>query len=121
VRSTGAEILFGTASFHGTDTEALRQPLSYLHHGHLAPPELRVVARGPGAVPMNLLAPGDVDRRTALLQIPSLIKGYLRLGGAVGEGAWVDRAFNTVDVCLVMDTARLNDRTARIYARESAG
>ena len=37
---------------------------------------------------------------------PALIKAYLRLGGFVGEGAWIDHAFNTTDVCLVMDTAQ---------------
>lgn len=119
VARTGAEVLFGVASFHGTDLAALRQPLSYLHHHHLAPPDLRVAARPPSAAAMNLLPAANIDRRTALLQIPALIKAYLRLGGAVGQGAWVDRAFNTTDVCLVMDTARLNDRTARIYRRDS--
>ena len=38
------EVLFGVASFHGTDIAALAQPLSYLHHNHLAPPALRVRA-----------------------------------------------------------------------------
>ncbi|KAA9008889.1 GNAT family N-acetyltransferase [Histidinibacterium aquaticum] len=121
VARSGAEVLFGTASFHGTDTEALRQPLSFLHHHHLAPPDLRVTAKPPEAVPLDLLPRDRVDRRAALLAIPALIKAYLRLGGFVGQGAWVDRAFNTVDVCLVMDTARLNARTSRIYSREAIG
>ena len=121
VMETGAEILFGVASFHGTDIDALRQPLSYLHQNHLAPADLRVAAKGAGAASMDLLPADKIDRREALLAIPALIKGYLRLGGTVGDGAWIDRDFNTTDVCLVMDTARLNARTARIYARESAG
>jgi putative hemolysin len=119
VARTGAEVLFGVASFHGTDIAALRQPLSYLHHHHLAPPDLRVAARPPGAVALDLLPVEAVDRRAALLQIPALIKAYLRLGGAVGAGGWIDRDFNTTDVCLVMDTSRLNDRSARIYRRDS--
>jgi putative hemolysin len=47
--------------------------------------------------------------------VPSLIKAYLRLGGFVGDGAYVDRAFNTTDVCLVMDTARMNARSLALY------
>ena len=121
VTETGAEILFGVASFHGTDITALRQPLSYLYRNHRAPADLRVRATGDTAVSMDLLPPEQIDRREALLAIPALIKGYLRLGGTVGDGAWIDHVFNTTDVCLVMDTARLNERTARIYARESAG
>lgn len=117
VRRTGAEVLFGVASFHGTDAAALAQPLSLLHHRHLAPPELRVTARPPEAAPMDLLPEAAVDRRAALLQTPALIKAYLRLGGHVGQGAWIDRNFNTTDVCLVMDTAALNARQTRLYTR----
>ena len=38
-------------------------------------------------------------RRAALAALPPLIKGYLRLGGFVGDGAVIDRQFNTTDVC----------------------
>jgi putative hemolysin len=50
------------------------------------------------------------------LQIPALIKAYLRLGGTVGDGAFVDHNFNTTDVCVMMDTARMNTRQSKIYA-----
>ena len=121
VAERGAEILFGVASFHGTDPAALAQPLSMLHHGYLAPPDLRVRARAPHFQRMDLLSPGALDRRRAVLETPALIKAYLRLGGFVGEGAFVDRAFNTTDVCLVLDTARMNDRQRRLYAGNRPG
>ena len=109
------EILFGTASFHGTDLQALAQPLSMLHHNHLAPPELRVRAQPDHFQSMDLIPADQLDRRRAMLEVPALIKAYLRLGGFVGEGAFVDRPFNTTDVCLVLDTSRMNDRQRRIY------
>lgn len=109
------EILFGVASFRGTNADALAQPLSLLHHRHLAPPELRVKALPENFQSMALIDEDNLDRRAAMLAVPSLIKAYLRLGGFVGEGASVDRAFNTTDVCLIMDTARMNTRQARIY------
>jgi len=118
VAEHGIEILFGVASFHGTDVDALAQPLSMLHQNHLAPPELRVRAREDSFQSMDLIAPGALDRRRAMVEIPSLIKAYLRLGGYVGEGAFVDRVFNTTDVCLVLDTARMNDRQRRLYSAE---
>ncbi|MGH1465448.1 MAG: GNAT family N-acetyltransferase [Cognatishimia sp.] len=111
------EILFGTASFHGTDIAALSKPLSLLFHRHLAPEELRVKAQEKSFQNMDLHDEGDLDRRLAMLEIPALIKGYLRLGGFVGEGAYVDHAFNTTDVCLVMDTEKLNATQRRIYTR----
>ncbi len=113
------EIMFGVASFHGTDTTALAQPLSLLHHRHLAPESLRVTARGPHAQAMDLVAEADIDRRAAMVAVPALIKAYLRLGGVVGQGAYVDHAFNTTDVCLIMDMAAMSERQRRIYGATS--
>ena len=101
------EVLFGVASFAGQSPERLAHSLSFLHHNHLAPPEMRVKAIGPGAAPMDRVAADDIERAAAVQEIPALIKGYLRLGGFVGDGAYVDRNFNTVDVCLLMDTEQM--------------
>ena len=111
------EILFGVASFHGTDIAALAEPLSLLHHRHLAPEELRV--RSWAYQSMDLMAEAALDRRAAMVQVPALIKAYLRLGGVVGDGAYIDQDFNTTDICLIMDTAAMNARRRRIYAREA--
>lgn len=108
VWENGIEILFGVASFHGTDLQALREPLSYLHHHHLAPEPLRARVLPEHAQPMELLPKDQINRKAAMLATPALIKAYLRLGGFVGEGAYVDTAFNTTDVCLILDTERMN-------------
>lgn len=121
VTDRGIEILFGPASFHGTDTRALAQPLSLLHRDHLAPPDLRVTAIGAAARSMDILPPDWIDTRAAMMAVPSLIKAYLRLGGCVGDGAWVDHAFNTTDVCLVMDTAHMSARYSGLSTRKGAG
>ena len=120
VLERGIEVLFGVASFHGTDIAALTPSLAYLHHHHLAPPGLRVVARGEGYQRMDLLPPEALDRKAAMAATPALIKAYLRLGGFVGEGAFIDRAFNTTDVCLVMDTERMSARHRGYYTRGRA-
>ncbi|MFW2586982.1 GNAT family N-acetyltransferase [Sagittula sp. SSi028] len=109
----GIEVMFGTASFHGTDVARLAPSLSLLHHRHLAPQNLRVRARD--YQDMNLIAEADLDRKSAMLEVPALIKAYLRLGGCVGDGAFVDHGFNTTDVCLVMDTARMTERQRSMY------
>ncbi|WP_113911235.1 GNAT family N-acetyltransferase [Roseovarius dicentrarchi] len=114
VADHGAEVLFGVASFHGTDPGALAAPLSLLHHRHSAPEHL--TARSLCYQPMNLIAPPDLDRRAAMLQMPPLIKAYLRLGGYAGDGAFIDHKFNTTDVCLIMDTARLGPLHRALYA-----
>jgi putative hemolysin len=111
------DILFGVASFHGTDIEALKTPLSLLHNRHLAPADLRVRAQDAHFQSMDLVPEDQIDRKTAMLQVPSLIKAYLRMGGFVGEGAYVDHEFNTTDVCLVLDTAQLNNNQRDRYAK----
>lgn len=114
------EILFGVASFHGTDADTLAQPLSLLHHRHLAPDALRVRARAAHYQPMDLISEENLDRRAAMLQVPPLIKAYLKLGGFVGEGAFVDHEFNTTDVCLILDTARMSESQKNIYSKDVA-
>ena len=111
------EILFGVASFHGTDPAALAQPLSLLHHRHLAPAELRPRAREAQYQAMDLVPEESLDRRAAMLQVPALIKAYLRLGGYVGDGAYIDHGFNTTDICLIMDTERMAENQKNIYTK----
>ena len=120
VLDRGIEILFGVASFHGTDPALLAKPLSYLHHHHLAPPEMRVRALAPNRQEMDLIPVDQLDRKAAMAATPALIKAYLRLGGFVGDGAWIDRAFNTTDVCLVMDTGQMSARHRDFYVRKKA-
>ena len=110
-----AEILFGAASFPGTDLKALAQPLSWLHHNHLAAPDLRVRAR-PCALD-HVLPPNSLDRHAAQAAVPPLIRSYLRLGACVGEGAFVDYAFNTTDVCIILDAAHLSRHAQTLIAR----
>ena len=109
------DLLFGVASFHGTDVEALAQPLAFLHHRHLAPPKYRVRALEKAYQTMDLVDEAHLNRKAAMVQIPSLIKAYLRLGGCVGDGAFVDHGFNTVDICLIMDTHGMSARQSRLY------
>ncbi len=112
------KLLFGCGSFHGADPEAHALPLSYLHHEHLAAPAFRPRALRSRYVVMHRMAREDIDRKKALAALPPLIKGYLRLGGAVGEGAVIDREFNTVDVCIVVRLDGVTDRYLRRYSRD---
>lgn len=99
------DILFGAASFPGTEPEPLAHALALLHARHLAPEGLRVRART--YQPMDLLAEQEVDMRAALAVMPPLIRAYLRLGGVVGDGAFIDHDFQTIDVCVILDTEKM--------------
>jgi putative hemolysin len=112
-------VMFGCASLPGTDVQALAEPLSYLYHNHLAPPELCPRALPELHVDMGLMAADAINPRRALGDLPPLIKGYLRLGGYVGDGAVIDHQFNTTDVCIVVKTDQVTDKYYRHYERRS--
>lgn len=104
--------MFGCASFHGTDPEEHAIGLSLLAHDHTAPVEWRARAIGADSVEMARIPIGGYDARLAQRQLPPLIKAYLRVGAQVGEGAFIDRDFNTIDVFMLMPVARIAARYA---------
>ncbi|HJU19385.1 MAG TPA: GNAT family N-acyltransferase [Stellaceae bacterium] len=112
-------LMFGCASLPGTDPEALAVPLSYLHHHRLAPPGLRPRALAARYVGMGRRPAAAIDPAQAQAALPPLIKGYLRLGGFVGDGAVVDAQFNTTDVCIVVKTELVTEKYSRHYVRQS--
>ena len=115
------EIMFGCASLPGIDPDKLALPLSYLYHHHLAPPALRPWALPHRYEAMNRMPSEAASPRRALRMLPPLIKGYLRVGGFVGEGAVIDYEFGTTDVCIVVKTGWVTDRYYRHYIREEVG
>jgi putative hemolysin len=112
------EIMFGCASLPGTDPDAIAAELTYLAAHHLAPPEIRPRALPERYVNMLRRDPASLDNRRVLASLPPLIKGYLRLGGFVGDGAVIDTQFNTTDVAVVVKTVLVTDKYTRHYERQ---
>jgi len=112
------DLMFGCASLHGTDPDALAADLTYLYYNHLAPPAVRPRALPHRYVDMRRMPPGLVDPKRVQAQLPPLIKGYLRLGGFVGDGAVIDRQFNTTDIAVVVKTDLVTDKYYRHYERQ---
>lgn len=110
------ELMFGCASFPGIGPDALALPLSYLHHYHLAPEGLRMVALPQEYVEMNRLPKETIDEKEAFAALPALIKGYLRVGGYIGQGAVIDHHCNTIDVGVVVKTELVTAKYAQRYS-----
>lgn len=104
------DLLFGCASLPGTDPDAMALPLSYLHHFHRMPPEMGVRARSELYVEMNRVPKEAIDLRDALRALPPMIKGYVRAGCTIGDGAVVDRQFGTTDVLIYLPVADIAPR-----------
>lgn len=111
-------VLFGCASFHGTDLQTHANELSFLHHYSHAPDDMCPTALPSLYQNMNLMPKDAVDAKKALVAMPPLIKGYLRLGGFVGDGAIIDKQFNTIDVSIVVKVGLVSDRYRKHYERK---
>jgi len=110
VREHKVDVMIGCASFPGIDPEAHAVPLSFMYHHALAPDKWRCRAHDHLHVPMDILPKDKLDARAALKAMPPLIKGYLRLGALVGDGAVIDRQFATTDVLIVLPVENIDPR-----------
>ncbi len=110
IRERGVDVMLGCASFPGTDPKQHALALSFLHHNARAPEEWRVSAHPHLRVPMDMLPKEQINPKEALKNLPPLIKGYLRLGAFIGDGAVVDHQFGTTDVFVILPVASIGER-----------
>ncbi len=104
------DVMIGCASLEGTDPKRLALPLSFLHHYSRAPEPWRARALPERYVEMNRMSKEAIDPKAALRALPPLIKGYLRLGAYIGDGAVVDHEFGTTDVLIVLPFSVIDQR-----------
>ncbi len=110
VLQNGLDVMIGCASLDGTEAKRLALPLSFLHHYARAPEAWRARALPERYIEMNRMSNEAIDPKEALRVLPPLIKGYLRLGGLVGDGAVVDHEFGTIDVLIVLPVTAIKQR-----------
>ncbi|MFT4632322.1 MAG: putative hemolysin [Candidatus Pseudothioglobus sp.] len=102
----GVDVMLGCASFPGTDITVHRPVLSYLYQNNLAPEALMpkpIVEH----VSIRNIALDQVDFDNATRNIPTLLKGYLKLGARVSDSAIIDEVFNTSFLCIYVDAAAM--------------
>jgi L-ornithine Nalpha-acyltransferase len=110
VRENQIDVMIGCASFESVDATRLTRPLSFLHHFARAPEPWRAAAHPSRRVEMNRMAKTEIDVKAAWRELPPLIKGYLRVGAFVGDGAVIDPRFGTTDVLIVLPVNAINAR-----------
>ncbi|NBC97190.1 MAG: GNAT family N-acetyltransferase [Deinococcus-Thermus bacterium] len=113
------KLMLGCASFPGIDPDAIAHALSFLHQRHRLPDGLRPRALASRYIEMNRVPAEAIDPVRVRRETPPLVKGYLRLGGQVGDGAVRDVGFNTIDVCVVLPVDAVKDRYVKHYYRDS--
>jgi len=101
------DVLFGCASFSGTDHHQHTEILSYLYHKHLAEPELMPMPRDSVksvAIKDFQVEPEKGKKRG---QVPTLLRGYLKIGARISEHAIIDPVFNTTFVAIYVDVKQM--------------
>ena len=104
------DMMFGCASLPGINVEEMALPLSYLHHFHPMPAHLRVKAQPELFTNMNRIPKEAIEPREGIRSLPAILKGYVRAGCGIGDGAVVDRQFGTTDVFIYFPVSGLDAR-----------
>jgi putative hemolysin len=114
------DVMIGCASFEGTDPDRLALPLSFLHHYARAPEAWRAAAHPSRRIEMNRMAKEAINPKAALRELPPLIKGYLRLGATIGDGAVIDHQYGTTDVLIVMPVSAISARYIEHFGADAS-
>lgn len=115
----GVDAMFGCGSFPGVVPAEHALALSFLHHNILARDEWAVGARPELHRTMDMMPVEAINPKKALAALPPLIKGYMRLGAMVGDGAVVDHAFRTTDVLIVLPISNISGRYLNYYGADA--
>ena len=114
------DVMIGCASLDGIEPARIALQLSFLHHYARAPENWRARALPNRYVEMNRLAKDAIDPKAALHALPTLVKGYLRLGAYIGDGAVIDHQFGTTDVLVVLPMAGIHQRYRTRFQKQDA-
>ena len=98
VDEQGVDLLFGCASFKGTDASQYYDTFAMLRDNHLAPKHWLPNIKAPKVFRFASRLRRKPDVRRAMLRMPPLLKAYLTMGGWVSDHAVVDYHMNTLHV-----------------------
>ncbi len=113
------DVLFGCASLEGTNIETMRPQLQLLSQFGKAPDDWHARALDEHYVLMETSSVTPFNQKKAFSQLPPLLKGYLRLGAYIGDGAVIDHDFGTTDVLIILPVKNINPRYIHHYGEDA--
>lgn len=114
-RQTGIDVMIGCASFAGTIPAKHAEALTFLNTHAKVLDEWHIAPLPGRHVSMDIMPEEAIDLKSAISKMPPLIKGYLRLGAAFGDGAVIDPIFKTIDVMVVLPVEHIKQRYKSHY------
>ena len=109
------DYMIGTASFHGIDPSPYLDTFAYLYDKHLSSIDERCNVNQDSFYPLNIKE--SYDLTTAKNNMPPLVKGYLNLGATIGDGVYIDRDFNSLDILIVLKIKNINERYLKRFLK----
>ena len=109
------KILMGCASFSGIEPTKYSDELSYLRQNFCLPEHLSVESLDKNIYPVYKLKENNSNQLRIFAKLPPLLKGYLRIGGKVSHNFYVDHNFNTIDLCVVVNTSDIDKKYRKKY------
>ena len=104
------KVLLGCASFPGTNIHEYSKELSYLRSNFSLPEKISVKSLLNNNYPFYNEGNINESGLRSFAKLPPLIKGYLRVGGRVSDSFFVDYDFNTIDLCVVVQTNKIDGK-----------
>ncbi|MGR3572103.1 GNAT family N-acetyltransferase [Brevirhabdus sp.] len=117
VDARGVRLLFGCASFAGTDPQAYASTFSLLSRHHLGPARWLPRRRAAETLPLRNAGGAGLagaDARRGKRDMPPLLRSYLGMGGWVGDHLVVDRDLGTMHVFTALQTDAVPQARARL-------
>ena len=103
IEKNNYQLMFGCASFSGTDHQKHSEILSYLYHKHLASAQLMPKPKRD----VNSIAIADFTKEPEKGKkrgaVPTMLRGYLKIGAKISDHAIIDPIFNTTFVAIYVD------------------
>jgi len=107
IEQNSYDVLFGCASFHGTDYKEHTEILSYLYEKNLASqalmPEPKAAVQSVSIEEVSIKLGKGKERG----KVPTMLRGYLKIGAKISDHAIIDPIFNTTFVAIYVDAAQM--------------
>lgn len=101
------QLLFGCASFAGTDTALYGDAFAVLKARHLAPKSWMPRLKAPQVFRFAARLRRKPKLRQGMSLMPPLLRSYLTMGGRVSDHAVIDRQMNTLHVFCGIETGAI--------------
>ena len=119
-QSRKIDIMFGCASFVGTDPSEYADSFGWLSDNAQLPESQDYLPSSSHNFTLSSVSSSDYHERRTFATLPALLKSYLRLGAKVARHGVIDHPFGSLDVLIILKVADISPKYRRYYAKDSS-